>query len=105
MEEFRRVHRKMFSTFSSEEDGEKEKEEKEGETEINKKPNFTFKRDINKNEEKKESVETKPVSFEEKVVLPQGTYNLHFFFDKFDCYYYHYCCKTFRIAKSYQIVT
>ncbi len=65
MEEFRRVHRKMFSTFSSEEDGEKEKEEESN----NNKPNFTFKREINRNEEKKESVETKPV--EEKVV-PQG---------------------------------
>ncbi len=67
MEEFRRVHRKMFSTFSSEEDGEREKEE-----ESNNKPNFTFKREINRNEEKKETVETKPVSVEEKVV-PQGT--------------------------------
>ncbi len=66
MEEFRRVHRKMFSTFSSEEDGEKEKEE-----ESNNKPNFTFKREISRNEEKKETVETKPVSVEEKVV-PQG---------------------------------
>jgi len=37
MEEFRRVHRKMFSTFSSEEDGEREKEE-----ESNNKPNFHF---------------------------------------------------------------
>ncbi len=66
MEEFRRVHRKMFSTFSTEDENEKEEKE---ESEIQKQ-NFAFKREMinNKNEEKKEIVETKPASVEEKPV-------------------------------------